>query len=52
LYWIMPAMVPNGRLAMCHAMVRRNCLVVMRHGLPSGPGGMTGSSGLPKAVLR
>ena len=47
----MPAMVPNGRLAMCHAMVRRNCLVVMRHGLPSGPGGMTGSSGLPKAVL-
>jgi hypothetical protein len=48
----MPAMVPNGRLAMCHAMVRRNCRVVMRHGLPPGPDGMTGTSGLPKAALR
>ena len=24
LYWIMPAIVSNGRLAMCQAMVRRN----------------------------
>ena len=39
--------VPNGRLAMCQATVRRNCRVVMRHGLPSGPGGMIGASGVP-----
>jgi len=48
----MPAIVPNGRLAMCQAMVRRNWRVVIRQGLPSGPGGMIGASALPKRALR
>ena len=38
--------MPNGRLAMCQAMVRRNWRVVIRHGSPDGPGGSAGCSSL------
>ena len=43
MYWILPAMVPNGRLAMYQATVRRSCRVVNLQG--SSP--MRGMAGSP-----
>ena len=51
LYWILPATVPNGRLAICQATVRRNWRVLKCQGRASEPRGIAGASGAPYPAI-